>query len=485
MTATTHPARLTRSPATLLRLASDHAPLLAVAGLFACALFAYLPAEMSPDGWYAFLGGDVIVHHGLPTHDTLTVWGAGRRWVDQQWLAQLLSYGLYALGGLRLALLVNAAVVAGSFAGAVALARRRGGDARAVVYVSVVGAVAVGFSSFALRPQTLALPLFVAVAWLLVSDGRRPSRRVFLTIPLLLLWANLHGSVTLGVLLVLVAAATGMWSARSLQLRRLGLAAVALLTPFASPYAPHLAGYYRTILFNRQFARYLPDWMPTALTPRTLAFYLLACGALLALARAPRTVTLFERVTLVLLLVLGIEASRGVTWFSFFAVIVVPTAATSLALPAPRRLPERARAAVALAAMTAATTALVAGVVRPDSGLSSNYPPSAARAAVAAAGPRANVFANGAYADWLLLAEPSLRGRVAYDARFELMPKGRLSDAVAVSIARWDAERILLPYDVLVLRPEEAELRDTLLRSGDWERVPTAQKVVLLRRIAG
>ena len=92
----------------------DAAPVLVVAALW-CGLLAFLPAEMSPDGWYAFLGGDVIVHHGLPSHDALTVWGHGRRWVDQQWLAQLASYGAYALGGLRLALIANAAIVAGSF----------------------------------------------------------------------------------------------------------------------------------------------------------------------------------------------------------------------------------------------------------------------------------------------------------------------------------------------------------------------------------
>src|SRR5260221_13742785 len=113
---------------------------------------------MSPDGWFAFLSGHEIVIHGFPSHDTLTVWGHGRRWVDQQWLAQLGYYGIYALGGLRLALLANAAIVAGSFAAAVRLARARGGAARDVLYVSILGAVAIGLSSSALRPQTLVLP---------------------------------------------------------------------------------------------------------------------------------------------------------------------------------------------------------------------------------------------------------------------------------------------------------------------------------------
>src|SRR5690349_24756561 len=114
-------------------------------------LLVFLPSEMSPDGWYAFLGGDVIVHRGLPSHDTLTVWGHGRRWVDQQWLAQLVYYGLYALGGLRLALLANAAIVVAS----VTWAARLGGVRRSVLWIPVLGAVTIGLSSSALRPQTL------------------------------------------------------------------------------------------------------------------------------------------------------------------------------------------------------------------------------------------------------------------------------------------------------------------------------------------
>src|SRR5690349_6658461 len=194
-------------------------------------LLVFLPSEMSPDGWYAFLGGDVIVHHGLPSHDTLTVWGHGRRWVDQQWLAQLVYYGLYALGGLRLALLANAAIVVVSFVAALRLARVRN------PYVALLGAIALGLSSYALRPQTLVLPLFVALTWLLVEEARAPSRRVFWAIPLLVLWANLHGTVTLGVLLVLLAVMTDAWPRRRPTRRTSLLAVLSVASLFASPYA--------------------------------------------------------------------------------------------------------------------------------------------------------------------------------------------------------------------------------------------------------
>jgi hypothetical protein len=93
------------------------------------------------------------------------------------------------------------------------------------------------------------------------------------------------------------------------------------------------------------------------------------------------------------------------------------------------------------------------------------------------------VFANGAYADWLLFRVPALRGRLAYDARFEILPRGRLAEAAAVSIGRWDAPRILRPFSVVVLRPQETELRGELLRTGRWRMVTTSARVVVLRRL--
>jgi hypothetical protein len=458
--------------------APDPALVVVVCGL-AAALIALLSHEMSPDGWYALLGGDVVVHHGLPSHDWLTVWGYGRRWVDQQWLAQLFLYGLYALGGLRLALLFNALLVVASFAGAVAAGRARVGSASAVFWVALPGAVAFGLSAYALRPQTLVLPLYVALVWLLVSDSRLTSNRVFLVVPVLVIWANLHGSVTLGVLLVVVAVACSAWRSRRLAWRDGALAASAIVALFASPYAPHLAGYYRAILFNGEFAKYVPDWMPTSLGATTVAFYILALGSLYAVGRAPGALTLFERVVLLLLLLLAVQANRGIPWFALAAIAIVPPALRSVRLPTVV-VASRTGVAVSLGVVVVVATVVLS---RSQRSFEAGYPSAAAVSTREAAGTEARVFANGAYADWLLLVEPSLRGRVAYDARFEVLPDGRLADAAAVSIGRWDARRILAPFDVVVLRPEESELRAALARAGGWQRVPTAGDVVVLRRV--
>src|SRR6266516_6778780 len=95
--------------------AATEAVLFPVVALFFIGLAGNLPRELFQDSWLAILGGREVVQHGLPTHDTLAIWTQGREWVDQQWLAQLLFYGLYAFGGIKLALALHVVAAAGAF----------------------------------------------------------------------------------------------------------------------------------------------------------------------------------------------------------------------------------------------------------------------------------------------------------------------------------------------------------------------------------
>src|SRR5438477_13146609 len=87
----------------------ENGTLVVVVAAFAAVLIAHLRTALAADGWMALLSGRVVAQHGLPSHDTLTIWAHGRKWVDQQWLAQLVLYELARLGGLRLVPLVHAA----------------------------------------------------------------------------------------------------------------------------------------------------------------------------------------------------------------------------------------------------------------------------------------------------------------------------------------------------------------------------------------
>src|SRR5436305_2642271 len=177
----------------------------------------------------AIVSGRWILQHGLPTRDALTVFAHGHRWIDEQWLAQLALYGLWRLGGVKLALFVHALLVTGALAGAALYARTHGATARSVTWVAIPVLIAYYPVASVMRPQSFAFPLFTAVLWLVLDDARKPSRRVFLTLPLLVLWTNLHGSAVLGAMLVSLDGLVGMVQQRRPSGRGLAL----LFAPWA------------------------------------------------------------------------------------------------------------------------------------------------------------------------------------------------------------------------------------------------------------
>ena len=112
-------------PAVALPRGSDGLLSIAVLAL-GIILLGFLTASFDVDSWLALVAGRDIWNNGLPHHETLTLVSHGMQWVDQQWLSQLASYGLYRLGGLGLLGVVNVALITIGVGWAVVAARRRG-----------------------------------------------------------------------------------------------------------------------------------------------------------------------------------------------------------------------------------------------------------------------------------------------------------------------------------------------------------------------
>jgi hypothetical protein len=191
-------------PAVLARVSDARLELALPAFVLAIAaahLARVLALGVGPDTWLAILGGHQIVAHGLPAHESLTLLGHGRPWVDQQWLSELIVYGGYSLGGLAVLKFANAALLLLALALTLAVALRRSRSAVTVAGVGLLCEVVL-FDRDTIRAETLAQLLYVALLALVLADARRPSRRILWTIPLLVVWTNVHGSVVVGVVIV-------------------------------------------------------------------------------------------------------------------------------------------------------------------------------------------------------------------------------------------------------------------------------------------
>ena len=140
-------------------------------------------------------------HHGIPRVDHLTLVTQGHSWVDQQWLAQLALYGVQCVGGVGLVVAVCAAAALAGFALAAAVAQRHGASPASLAFF-VPAACLAGPWALQARAQSLALPLFGLVLWLIMSDPDVRRRSSLWLLVVLCLWANVHGSVTLGAAVV-------------------------------------------------------------------------------------------------------------------------------------------------------------------------------------------------------------------------------------------------------------------------------------------
>ncbi len=381
-------------------------------------LLAYRLADaITQDTWLSILGGREIVVHGLPRRDGLTTWTLGRSWVDQQWLAQLADYGLYRAGGMLALALVHVATVSGAAALAVVAGRRAGTSVRALGWLLALSLAPALFGVGNVRTQSFVYPLFVAVLLLLLRDLERPSASVFLTLPLLALWANLHGSAVLAAALVAVRGACD-WRRPARAPLLVGGSAIAL---GATPWGASIIGYYRGILFDPALREFVTEWQAPTLELTTSPLFLL-CGLTVALlARQLRHLHPFELLAPMLLLLLALSAVRNGTWLGLGALVL-------LRRPVARELAsdhgtnDRLNALLGLLGLLVATTAVASAVAGGSAALERNYPAAAIPRIAAAATPPGRVYASERYADWLLVKMPTLRGRGATRAA---QPGGR------------------------------------------------------------
>ena len=368
------------------------------------------------------MAGREVIENGLPSHDALTIYGLGAIWTDQQWLAQVFMYGVYSLGGFALLSIVTCASVVGAFALAAGASRSLGAGARAIwlLFLPVLVSAALGWS---IRAQMLTLPLYTGLLWLLAAQARRPTNRVWIALPMLVLWANMHGSAALGALLVVLLGAYELVRSRGGTWKRsLALIVAAPLAILATPYGPMTtARYYHLLLVDPPFAGQVTEWRWPEPASNTYVFYVLLAMAVPLVIWGRRRLTAFDIGVLALTLAGALTAIRGIPWFAFACMVFVPVAlGRSLESRKPGE-PRRGLNTVVCILLSAAIVVSAAALFfRSDAWFEDYWPNEPAQAIRAELQPGDRVFVPDRFSDWLLWKIPELRGRIAYDVRFEI-----------------------------------------------------------------
>jgi hypothetical protein len=433
------------------------------------------------DSFYDLYSGRYIVHHGIPHTNVVTAVAHGAPWIDQQWLAQLLFYAAWAAGGYRALAALSALLVTSGFALLGLLMLRRGVPPPRM-FIWTLAAFAVCLGNTGIRAQSFAYPCFVLTLWLLLDDDHAPRAlaRTWLVIPVLLVWANTHGSVVLGA--GLVAGYAGYRVARTLAGRErrsvpayLALAAAAVASVACTPYGPGVIGYYRRFIGNPALGRYITEWShPTPLNRFSWAFFtlLVMLGAVILIAwrRGTRPDPLLLG-TATVLLVLAFTAIRNQAWFAIGGSLLAADILAHGRKPRPAFSPGFQRAIAGLLATLGLTSLCVLGVT-PVSKFVSQVPQRAVSvaAAVASAHRGMHVLGDDLASAPLLWQDPALFGRVAFDARVEQYTGRELTgytDFLFQRGAHW--QRLLSGYQLVVVsRQGHPQLVAALARLPGW-----------------
>ena len=386
---------------------------LAVALLFvAVAVLALMTPAQGDTFWHLRAGADIWRTGQVPRVDLYSHTAAGAPWPDHEWLSQLLMYGAYRAGGMP-GLEIGAALLI--LAAAATVYRLMVGP-RGARFVLLTLGLAIASSAWSLRPQLLTLFLLPGLVWLLARE------RYLLVPPYFLLWANAHGGVALGG--VVLAAATGAgllrWGVTRAPADRRRATALLVVLPLgglavaATPLGFHI---YRFVVASaaRSYEARIAEWF--VLRPDSLfgvlfwAVTIAFAGLLVVRRRALLAGDWIDWVTVVAalaLMPLGIRSARNI---GPFLILAMPAASHALG-PAfrfrlrrhpPPPSPDNPRFNLALLVGASAAALAVVGLVwrtQPGRLYWRPFPEAALRALDRCPGPLYNFYGDGGSLIW-------------------------------------------------------------------------------------
>ena len=295
----------------LLRPRSAEALVGGLALLFLLALAGIMPAQN--DTWWNLAAGRQIVSSGAVDLVDHFSWTArGHYWSNHEWLAQVLFYCAHAIGGMPL---LTAVAMLFVWIAVLLVWRLMAGPPllRALLLFLLCSLLVTEFS---VRPKVVTLAAVALTGSLLVA-------RRYLWLPALFaVWANMHGAVALGIVMLAAGCAEALIHDRP-RLRRLLLASVlAGAATACTPLGFSLADDVVLSLRRPDYA-YVIEWQPAGVEPWTWTLFGLVAALVTLTWRFRTAVDERERVLVYLsaaLLPLALRYSRNIPPFTIVAV---------------------------------------------------------------------------------------------------------------------------------------------------------------------
>jgi len=480
-----------------------HAPRLLVA-ILAMGLVTMAARPMTdPDVWWHLRTGQLILQtHSIPHVDPFSFTRAGQPWVNHEWLSDVLIYGVYRMTNWAGLIVGFAGVTAAAF---LLVFFRSPGRPYLAALMTIWGAAA-SAPSWGVRPQMLSLLLASIFLWILDRSADRP-RILWWTVPLTLLWVNLHAGYAIGIGLLLlyllgtlldVTFGFATWKAQAARIRTLiAVLVMCLAIVPLNPNGLRMYSYPFETLRSRAMQAYIAEWFsPDFHQAKYLPLVSMLLVLLVALALSKTRVPPRE---LLLLAVTTWAALRSVRHIPIFALIAVPilsrlmygwleTTSWYSRLNRPPGDFQRGKLAfnaIMLLAFMGFTGIRINSVTSHQAEVESTHFPTKAAAFLSATRPPAPIMNHynwGGYLIWKVYPEY----RVFLDGRADLYGDAMMDEFAAMYYLKDDWQKPLRDWQIqTILLPPDAPLITGLRVKGEWQQVYADSQAAILARPQG
>ena len=275
--------------------------------------------------WQIRIGQWIVEHRSMPYTDVHTFTRFGEPWMSSSWLSQVLFAAAYEKLGWAGPIVLTSLAIGATVTIFIYLLDQYVDQTRSILLVTL--AVLMSATHFLARPHMLAFPFMVAfLGWLIAAADRR-SQPSWLLLPVLAVWANLHGGFVLGLALIGPIGLEAVWCTDPKN--RVALAArwalfgvAALAACCCTPYGWQTLLGAAKILNLGQLLSLIWEWMPANFG--TWTFFEIALLGLIGIGFHRGLVLSLPRIMLLLgLTYMALSHARNIEIFAFMVPLVL------------------------------------------------------------------------------------------------------------------------------------------------------------------
>jgi hypothetical protein len=218
--------------------------------------------SLDPDfGWHLRMG-QVILSSGIPNLDPFSYSMPGYPFVDLSWLSGVFLALIYPKFGMIGLSFIAALISISSLFVALSIKLTRGEriNSNFKTCLLILGAGAL-FPFESIRIQVISW-LFIAILLKIVLEQDHWAKRRYLLPGLFLLWANLHGSFAVGLLVLGLVLFVRSRQTKNLQMIDFGILFSSFLMTLINPYGFSLYGEVAKTLWGSNLSGKIMEWMP-------------------------------------------------------------------------------------------------------------------------------------------------------------------------------------------------------------------------------